>query len=304
VKNKTLAGYIAIIIAMAIWSFTFIWTKEILDANACTPLTIIVIRLVISVVLMFPYALIFRQFEKIDRKDIIMLVVLGILQPFIYFIGETFGQMTVSPTVTSVIISTIPLFTPFAVAVFFREKVMWTNIVGIVVSLAGVYMLMIKDNMEIIVDPKGIALLFVAVFSAVFYSVIIHRLVDKYKPLTILMWQNAIGLACYIPWFAFADFGTLLTKGIPAAYIDNLLLLGILGSTVAYLLFIYSVQAITIWLVNAFANLIPVMTAFFAFLVLGERLLPLGMVGIFVAILGLFVSQIKTKPAVLVPENF
>ncbi|NTU61583.1 MAG: DMT family transporter [Caldiserica bacterium] len=303
-KNRTLTGYIAIVIAMAIWSFTFIWTKEILDANACTPLTIIVVRLVISVMLMFPFAMVFRQFEKIDKKDRILLVLLGFFQPFVYFIGETFGQMTVSPTITSVIISTIPLFTPFAVALFFKEKVIWTNIAGIVVSFVGVYMLLIKENMEIIVDPKGIALLFLAVFSAVIYSVIIHKLVGKYKPLTILMWQNAIGLACYIPWFAATDLVPVLTKGIPVAYIDNLLLLGILGSTVAYLLFIYSVQAITIWLVNAFANLIPVLTAFFAYLVLGEKLLPVGMAGVAVAILGLFISQIKTKSAAPITENY
>lgn len=303
-KNRTLTGYIAIVIAMAIWSFTFIWTKEILDANACTPLTIIVMRLLISVLLMFPYALIFKQFEKIDKKDRILLVLLGFFQPFVYFIGETFGQMTVSPTITSVIISTIPLFTPFAVALFFKEKVIWTNIAGIVVSFVGVYMLLIKENMEIIVHPKGIALLFLAVFSAVIYSVIIHKLVGKYKPLTILMWQNAIGLACYIPWFAATDLVPVLTKGIPVAYIDNLLLLGILGSTVAYLLFIYSVQAITIWLVNAFANLIPVLTAFFAYLVLGEKLLPVGMAGVAVAILGLFISQIKTKSAAPITENY
>lgn len=303
-KNKTLSGYIAIIIAMAIWSFTFIWTKEILESNACTPLTIIVARLVISVLLMFPYALIFRQFEKIDRKDILLLTVLGILQPFIYFIGETFGQMTVSPTVTSVVISTIPLFTPFAVAFFYKEKVVWTNIVGIVVSFVGVYMLLIRENMEIIVDPKGLALLFLAVISAVFYSAVIHKLVGRYKPLTILMWQNAIGLACYIPWFAFTDLGSVISKGIPFAYIDNLLLLGVLGSTVAYLLFIYSVKAITIWLVNAFANLIPVLTAFFAYLVLGEKLLPVGMAGVGVAILGLFISQIRSKPAASISENY
>jgi drug/metabolite transporter (DMT)-like permease len=118
------------------------------------------------------------------------------------------------------------------------------------------------------------------------------------------MWQNAIGLACYIPWFAASDLVPVLTKGIPVAYIDNLLLLGILGSTVAYLLFIYSVQAITIWLVNAFANLIPVLTAFFAYLVLGEKLLPVGMAGVAVAMLGLFISQIKTKSAAPITENY
>lgn len=303
-KNKTLLGYIAVVLAMVIWSCTFIWTKEILEAKACTPLTILTIRLTISVLLMFVYALIFRKFEKIEKKDWLWFVFLGFFQPFLYFIGETFGQARVSSTVTSVVISTIPLFTPFAVAAFFREKVKASNILGIVISLVGVYLLLIKDSFEIVIDPIGIGLLFFAVFNAVAYSVIIHRLANKYKPLTIIMWQNAVGLAFYIPWFAATDLPKVLSTGIPVSAIDNLLLLGILGSTVAYLMFIYSVQAITIWMVNAFTNLIPVLTALLSFLVLGEILLPLNIVGIAVAIGGLFISQIKQNAKIEVTENF
>lgn len=303
-KNKTLLGYIAVVLAMVIWSFTFIWTKEILEAKACTPLTIITVRLAISVALMLIFALIFRQFEKIDRKDWLWFVFLGFFQPFLYFIGETFGQVRVSSTVTSVIISTIPLFTPFAVAAFFREKVRATNIVGIVISLVGVYLLLIKNSLEIVIDPIGIALLAFAVFNAVAYSVIIHRLANKYKPLSIIMMQNTVGLVFYIPWFLAADLPKVLSSGIPASAIDNLLLLGILGSTVAYLMFIYSVQAITIWMVNAFTNLIPVLTALLSFFVLGETLLPLNIVGIAVAIGGLFISQLKSGSKIEVAENF
>lgn len=303
-NKRSIFAYVSVIAAMFIWSFTFIWTKDILEAKACTPLTIIVIRLIISILLMFAYSLVFRKFEKVQKKDWLWFVALGLFQPFLYFIGETFGQMRVSSTVTSVIISTIPLFTPFAVAMFFKEKVKLANIIGIAVSLVGVYLLLIKNSLTIVIDPIGIGLLFFAVLCAVAYSVIIYRLVDSYKPLTVLLWQNTVGLIFYLPWFLFADFGKLIVTGIPLQYLDNLLLLGVLGSTVAYLMFIHSIKEISLWMVNAFTNLIPVMTALLSFFILGEKLLAVNIVGIVIAIAGLFISQIKPALKTPVAENF
>ncbi|MBP7732569.1 MAG: DMT family transporter [Caldisericia bacterium] len=303
-KNKTFLGYLAILGSVFIWSATFIWTKEIFDANAYTPITIIVVRLIVSIVFMFLWSWIFRQDEKIEKKDWFWLVLLAFLEPFLYFIGELFGLVRVSSTVTSVIIATIPLFTPFALSFFFKEKIGLANIIGIAVSLVGVYLLLIKETLEIKIDLLGVGFLFFAVLSAVGYSVVIYRIIHKYKPLTIVKWQNTFGLLFFLPWFLFSDLGVIAKSGFQWAYFDNLVYLGLLGSMMAFLLYIYSVKYITIWLANAFSNLIPVMTAILSFFILGEKLLPINIVGIGVAIAGLFVSQYKTKQVIPVAENY
>jgi drug/metabolite transporter (DMT)-like permease len=58
---------------------------------------------------------------------------LAFSEPFIYFIGETYGLQRVSPVITSLIISTIPVFTAIFMRCFFRATLTWINFAGIFV---------------------------------------------------------------------------------------------------------------------------------------------------------------------------
>ena len=118
-----------------------------------------------------------RKIEKVDKKDYGWFLLLVLLEPFIYFLGETFGlQILNSPTISSIIISTIPLFAMIAGIVFYKERVGIINVLGIIITLPGI-LLVVFEKGGISVDHYiGILLLFVAVFAAVGYSVVVKRL--------------------------------------------------------------------------------------------------------------------------------
>jgi drug/metabolite transporter (DMT)-like permease len=72
-------------------------------------------------------------------------------------------------------------------------------------------------------------------------------------------------------------------------------LLAIFASSGAFVLFAYSVRHLGISRANIFSNLIPVLTAIFAFLLVGDKLTLLNGAGMAVVIAGLFLSQIGKK---------
>lgn len=295
-KKTSFLVYLALTISMLIWGFTFIWSKQVFEVYTPHNITITVIlaRLVISCVFMLGANIFLRQLQPVAKKDLGILVLMSFFQPFLYFIGEYYGLFHSSSTVTAVIISTIPLFAPIAAYFFLRERVSFLNLAGIAVSMVGVVLVILKDSMEFSTTWTGIAFLAMAIATAIAYSIIIVKLTGKYNPYTILTYQNIFGSIFFLPLFFAMDFGTVMEMGILPSAIWPILFLAVLGSSVAYILFIYGVQSVGITRANAFANVIPAFTGFFAFLLLGETLTAINIAGIGITIMGLFLSQIGT----------
>ena len=102
--------YGAAILATLFWGFSFVWFKQ---ANVYyKPLSIVILRLIISAVLIVLILKLSKNEEKIAKEDWKQLLLLAFFEPFLYFLGESFGLTMVSATAGAIIISTIPLFTP------------------------------------------------------------------------------------------------------------------------------------------------------------------------------------------------
>ena len=106
----------AMIIAMLFWGISFIWSEQALAVY--DPFTLVLFRLIISTGLLFGINIWLKKISRIDNKDIFRFTLLAFLQPFAYFIGENYGIILTDSTTTSVVIATIPLFSPIA-AYFF-----------------------------------------------------------------------------------------------------------------------------------------------------------------------------------------
>ena len=70
------------------------------------------------------------------------------------------------------------------------------------------------------------------------------------------------------------------------------------------MLFAYSVRHVGIARANIFSNLIPVFTAIFAFLIVGDRLTVRNGVGMAVVIAGLFLSQAGKNRQTVIDTDF
>ncbi len=294
-KNLKALPHITALIAMIIWGGSYVWSTQVFQF--LKPGTTILLRLILSSTLLFAVMLLLKKTERIERGDVRLFFIAAFFEPFLYFIGESYGLLRVSPTICSAIVATIPLFAPIAAFFMLKERISAMNIVGLVVSFLGVLLMLFNKNLELTASVSGLLFIFMAVVVAVFYSVALKKLADKYNALTVVGTVNAIGILYFIPFvlaFEMSSLGSLLPV---SNYIVPLLLLAVLASSISYVLYTYSVSQLGVARSNVYTNTIPIFTAIFSYFLIHEEITWMKMAGIAVVILGLVLSQLKTKTA-------
>lgn len=283
--------YAAIILAMIFWALSFIWFK--IANESFRPITIVFFRLVIAVVIMFLYLSVTGSIGKIRKGDRKLFLLLSVFEPFLYFIGESYGLTYVSATVGSVIISTIPVFVTIGAWILFRERLRVINYFGIVISFLGVLVFIIDRSGSFSYNLKGIGLLFLAVFSAVGYNLTLGRLVSHYSPVFIVYVQNVIGAILFLPVFLLFEMNHLSDTTITFSSFIPVIELALFASCGAFILFAFSVRNMGLARANVFTNFIPIFTAILSFFILGDKLTVRNMLGMIIVITGLMLSQIN-----------
>ena len=75
--------------------------------------------------------------------------------------------------------------------------------------------------------------------------------------------------------------------------------LAVFASCGAFILFAYSVRNIGILKANVFTNCIPIFTAVFSFILLGDKLTVQNIIGMVIVIAGLFMSQMNGRKKII-----
>ena len=162
---------------------------------------------------------------------------------------------------------------------------------GLFISLAGVTLIVIEGRARPDIEPSGIALLFVAVLAAAGYAVAIRAVPHRYDSLTIVRLQNVIGIALVLPLFLLFEAGELPSALPAGSVVGHLLFLAVFPSTLSFLFLSAGIRAVGASRANAFVNLVPVFTALFSFLLLGERVTAMTLTGMVIVLTGVSMSQ-------------
>ncbi len=294
--NTNIKTYGAAFLSAIFWAFSFIWYK--MAVENLNPVTIVFFRLLFSVIFLSVFLFISKDVTKIKKKDRMLFLVMATLEPFLYFIGESYGLRLVSANVGSVITSIIPVFASIGAWILFGEKLKIINYAGIIISFIGVIVFLMNKDGELTYNLEGVGLMFFAVFSAVGYNLSLSRLVNSYSPVFIVNVQNIIGTILFLPLFLFIDLNTFIHSSITFKMFVPVILLAIFSSSAAFVLFAYAVTRIGIARANAFINCVPIFTAVFALFLLSDKLTLQNMAGMVIVIAGLFMSQINGRKKV------
>lgn len=275
---------------MIFWGMSFVWTKIVFEFYG--PITTVLLRLIISSAILYIVLKLSKKLQHVSREHYGLFMLSALFEPFLYFLGENFGLREVSSTVASVIIATIPVITPIFATFVLKEKITKFNIIGIVISFFGVLVMVIDTNLNFTASPKGIALLFVAVFSTIGYAITIKKLAGIYQSATIITIQNIIGILYFLPLFFIFDFKDFLIIRPSFKAIAALVQLAIFASSLAFICYIHVVSKLGVSRANIFTNLIPIVTAIFSYFLLDEKFYFAKVIGIIIVIGGVFLSQI------------
>ena len=289
-KKSLLTAYGAIITAMLFWSLSFIWYKE--AYVNFSPVTVIFLRLIIACIMLLFTAFLFFKIQKVHKKHFWLFFWLAFFEPFLYFMAEGHVLNYISATPASVIISLIPILTPFAAWLFLKHTINPLNMAGLAISFFGVGLVVFAGSTDLSANSFGVALMFLAVLAALGYSMVLVKLLKFYNTITVMTFQNLIALLLFLPFFLIFEVKDFLKIPFEFQTYLPIFKLGFFASFLAFTLFVYSIKRIGITIANMFTYLIPAFTALFAYLILNEELYLQTILGIVVVIFGLTLPSI------------
>ena len=296
---------VALVLSMVIWSVSGIAIKHALAV--LPPFTMIIMRFVPSVLLMLCIGLLFRHnplfgLQRLQLKDLPLFLVAGFCQPFLYYLLETFTYDALnSPTIAETLLSTSPLLSPLFAAVFLRERVTVSNIIGILISTGGVFVLTLVGSKDYSVGNYwGVLLAFAAVSDAVVDSLMMRKVPARYSSLSFIFYAQLVSLLFFIPVWLWQE-GVGAVRAIDWTSVEAHTALGcvayltVFASVIAFVLFCYALRIVGVTQANAFNNIRPAFTALWMLIFFGEHLPLAKWIGIILIIFGLFVCQKREK---------
>lgn len=293
-QSRTLV-YIVSTLAITLWGASYIWTNRLIALEI--PISFFVfVRILIAGILLLLFNAVCGRLVPINRKDLPKFLLLAFCEPFIYFLCETAGlKETGSPTLSAMIIATIPIFSIAAGRIFFKEKVTAFNILGIVLCITGIVTVTAAKGSLGERFMLGVILLLIAVISEVGHASLTKSLSGNYTSQVIVMYQFLIGSVYLLPLFIFDGL-----KDFSPAYLRSevwypLLCLAVLCSSMAFSLWVSTIKSLGVAKSSIFSALIPVVAAIIAFVSGHETLTPLQIAGIVIATCGVIMSQMTLK---------
>ena len=296
VQPSRLLTYIASTFAITLWGMSYIWTDKLI--GLVIPIFYFVfVRILLAGLVLFLFNTAYGRIKRIQRQDIPKYLLLAFFEPFIYFICETFGlKLTGSPTLSALVIATIPIFSIGAGMLFFKEKINIVNIIGILFSLIGIVMVAMAKGELGEKFIWGVVLLLIAVIAEVGHASITKSLSGNYSSQIIVMYQFLIGSIYLFPLFLWKGTeGFDVTVYFSPEVWYPLICLAILCSSLAFSLWVSTIKNLGVAKSSIFSALIPVAAAIIAWVLGHEMLNSRQWIGIGISTVGVILSQYTIK---------
>lgn len=293
---KKVLVYIALALSALFWGASYVMTKELfITEEYITVPIIITLRLLVVVVLFVPLLLSMHKLERIKKGDLRWFLILAAVEPFIHSMFENAGVKWTSSSLSAIMVATAPVFIPFVMAALYKEKIRRNHVVGIMLSVAGIGVMLVGGDAAFGGSLKGILCLVGAVALSMTYTLLVAKIMDKYDPLSVTMYQNIFGLIYYLPVMFVTSSSKLPLLSWSPTMILLIAGLGIFCSMLAYAFYNYGVQKAGATKACVFVNGIPVVTMLTAVMIGQELLNVWKVLGMAVVIFGIFLAQRTEK---------
>lgn len=286
--------YLLSVVAIVLWGMSYIWSDKLIALGV--PIFYFVpIRIFVAGIILLLFNIFTKEFRLIARKDLLKFALLALFEPLIYFLCETYGiKETGSPTISAMIIASVPIFSVGAGALFFKERMSILNGLGIAVTLGGICVVLLTQGGDEGVPRNfvlGVVLLMTAVLSEVGHASLTKLLSDGYKPQVIVMYQFLIGSVYFMPFFLTKGIENFDVRLVSWEVLEPIICLSVLCSSLAFSLWAVAIKKLGVGKSSVFLAMMCVATALVAEVIGREHLSAFQWFGVFVAVFGIVLSQ-------------
>ncbi|WP_028670734.1 DMT family transporter [Saccharospirillum impatiens] len=285
--NLVLRSHLALLLAMVLWGSSFIALK--LAVTDLSPMIVVFMRMAIGAIAFLTVWPWLRHGFVYQPGDWKYLLGMALFEPCLYFIFEAQALRYTSAGQAGMITAMLPLMVAIAAFFILKERSGWRQWLGFGIAVTGVIWMTLtgEDSEQAPNALLGNFLEFLAMVSAVGYTLLVKHLTRRYSAFLLTALQSFVGtlfffpLALASPW---PDQISLSTFGL-------LIYLGLIITLGAYGLYNYSLTHLKATVAAGYTNLLPVFTLLFSMLLLGERLVLSQWLAIGLVFVGVLLSQ-------------
>lgn len=304
-KEVRLAAFGALI-GNSIFGFSFMFSRVAL--GIAPPFVMLMHRFVIAGALLAVIALAAAQ--KGDRRDarggihslrfclkgkpIAPLLALGMVQPVLYFLCESYGISMTNATFSGVIIALVPIAALCAGALFLHEIPRPAQVGWSLFSIAGVVLMTLQQSAEGEIRPLGVIMLIGAVLSGVTFNILSRRMSAQFSALERTVVMMLVAAAVFTAMAVVqcrSDLSQLTAPLSQPAYMASMVYLSVFSSILAFLLINFASNTLPVAKTTAFCNLTTAISMFAGVAFLGEPFGVLSLVASVMIIAGVWKVQ-------------
>ena len=292
-SSSRLISTLALLLAMILWGSSFVAMKYAFAWF--DPMVVIAGRMLVASLCFFPFIPAFTRLN-LTRKHILPIVAMCFCEPCLYFIFEATALTLTSASQAGMITSMLPLLVAVNSSLFLGERISRKTITGFTIAAIGALWLSLAANVtEHAPNPAlGNFLEFIAMVCATGYIILMKYLSRSLPVLFLTAMQAFIGALFFVPLLLLPMIE--LPQTLPLPPVLSVLYLGVFVTIGAYGLYNFGVSRVPASQATAFINLIPAVTLFFGFILLGERLTGWQMLACLLVFSGVFFSQDSAAP--------
>jgi len=287
--QKTL-GHVYALFTILVWGSCFVLTKNLLSAGF-TAIQIIPLRMALAYVAL----LVMRpRLLRLPLRDELMFVLIGIAGGSFYFYLQNTALTYTYAANVGIIVSLSPIFTAVLAQLFTRrgERLGKFVYIGSLVAIAGVVLVVLNGSLNFHLSPLGDLLALGAAAAWAVYSVLIKTYTERYDNFIVtrrvMLWAFLTGVPLMLLTDGMPDLTPLFTQ--PKVLV-SWLFLAVFGNAVCFAIWNIAFRRLGVVVTNNYLYASPFVTLLAGWLLLGEPISAMGIVGAVLITVGVFLAQ-------------
>lgn len=291
--NKRLVSIGLLLLANSIFGFSFLFTKTALAYTS--PMVLISERFILAFLILNVLLLTGKFSLNLKGKPIIKLLIMGFIQPVLYFVFETYGLSMCSSSYAGILIGLVPIFGLILGKIMLNQDIKKIQVLFVAVSIIGVALTSIGG--EIMMSVLGTILLLMSVFSGTLYTVLSSKISNEFSAFERTYVMFLLGSICFtVSALITVNFDlSLFIKPLGSiSYIGCLMYLGAISSVLAFFSINYALSYVEVYINGILANFATLVSVIAGVVIMHDVFTmtqAVGIVLILISVIGVSISQ-------------
>lgn len=257
------------------WGFDYVVAKQALEL--LQPLTLLFLKYFVGLVPIFIIKMKMDRKSIVRKKDIPLFILCSLFGEILYYFCEYSAMDYLPISLITIVLAFVPAVSIIVERILYKHKITKVITGGVIVCIIGV-VLIIGVDIELVLGGRWMGYVFA--FGAVFlwnaYNFLTASLHEHYTSITLTCTQ-LMCTACLLLPYALHTLPPVseFTPGV----VGGIIYLGVVNVAAGFLITVRGLNVVGPTVCALFSNFLPISSTFFGWILLGESLTALQVVG-------------------------